>query len=250
VSNTSENRLIFLDKRNLAIPGVSYKKLLQLVESTLSSGLLPEQIVEGASYSFAMVSRYALGLNADQAQLAVLVDHSLLGAIAIATARHLTYSGSQVKIFVAEPLVRGEEQNIFNELLLDTYLKPLLSHGIKVEKLENLSFDTSIYHSILCGLSLERGDFSTLADSLNDGSTPIHSLIAPYGLLSNSPHTVFSSSTLSLALPLEDLAKKKDQIGRHYLCDISISPKSYQEIFTDDSHYQLFTEQPVISLTT
>ena len=225
-----------------------------LRELTDSYGLCAAQLVEAASYSMAMVVRYALGLSSEGGRVGVLASDCLAGWTALATLRHLTNAGASGFVALFE---RGAQRSPD----LVQQLKPLQRCGVEVIAIppkialdDPFSCKIAECHNTLCGLfeldyqiDRQRPD---LMEVLNELSTPIHSIVCPPGVDPDSGEAgssvIYASSTLSLGVPLQGLVKAADFAGRHYLCDLSVAPALYADLGFDLS--LLFSEQPVVQI--
>lgn len=231
-----------------------------LTELSGPLGLSLNQITEAAAYSFAMVVRYALGLEAKDAEVLVLVNDSLAGCIALATARQLSNSGAKVRIAI-------ERNSSERSPALQRQLTPLQKVNIEIEHLDLCKdqslhvFGTDVnqalpsYHTILLGFfdpqkSEQQTPGPALATALNDSATPAHSVLAPPGLNVDtgefSDLAIYSSSTLSLGAPLIGLCLGEELVGRHFLCDISIPPYLYERF--NIGAKRLFSDQPITKI--
>ncbi|NLF24414.1 MAG: hypothetical protein GX589_01985, partial [Deltaproteobacteria bacterium] len=109
-------------------------------------------------------------------------------------------------------------------------------------------------HAIFCGLFSPQSQSFDLAPHviavLNEIKTPVHSVQCPLGINPDSGArigaAVIASSTISLGMPLCGLHRAHDFVGRHYLCDISITRDLYLK--TGENLTPLFAEQPVIQI--
>ena len=216
-------------------------------------GITIPQICEAASYSMAMVVRVALGLSADRAVIGALVTDSLSGWTALAAVRHLVNAGSVcqlVGVQLPDPL---SEQ-------FKLQLRPLEKMGAELVRWNDASQNPQMSqlvldcHAVLCGLfsaSGPPGAFEeNIAGVINELQTPIHTIQCPLGVDpddgSHRRGAIVSSSTISLGMPLMGLHKAHDFVGRHYLCDISLTRQLYQKGGSDLT--PLFAEQPVIQI--
>lgn len=212
------------------------------------------QIAEAASYSMAMVVRYALGLNANEGRITTFAADTLDGLIALATIRHLVNAGCSTQVFIVDPLGKAESPELAQQLT------PLRRLGVAIDTLRyphQISRWQSVVglsHNAILGLADLEASESTLApaiiDSLNETRTPVHSVDAPYGLDLDSgtpgAATLFSSSTLSLGLPYRGLFYGHTHVGRHYVCDISLPRPLYEAAGYNLA--PLFAEQPVVQI--
>lgn len=242
---------LFRSKTGALMPGLTKAAYGSLWRELLSDwSILTTQVVESASYSMAMVVRYALGLSATGGKVCALVADSLAGWTALATLRHLSNAGAQGIVIIA-----AEQSSA--ELILQ--LAPLKKMGIECARLSELSAEelSQIFtscHNVICGFYALQAQFGPQADGvvsiLNELRTPVHCLEAPLGMDVDSGRSLgaplFASSTLSLGAPLIGLYYGNDYVGRHYLCDISIPPALYAKYTADLS--PLFAEQPVVQI--
>jgi hypothetical protein len=85
---------------------------------------------------------------------------------------------------------------------------------------------------------------------LNEGRTPVHAVELPGGIDPNSGKalgtSLFASSTLSLGAPLAGLSAGRDRVGRHYVCDVSLSKDLFDRAGVPWS--PIFAEQPVVQI--
>lgn len=245
----------FKAKNGVLVEGISFAARCQILAELRAMGLLEEQIAEAASYSMAMVVRYALGLSASDGQVCAIAGDCVAGQIAMATLRHLVNAGANGRLVVikgAEPL----SQQLGRQLEL---LKPLnvatATAASPGQILGSAAPLTANVHNVICGTFEARGvaaaDLKGLIDHLNDASTPLHCLEAPAGVDPDSGAPVgpplFASSTLSLGAPLSGLHSGNEYAGRHYLCDISVTRDMYAKLGLRSAH-SAFAEQPVVQL--
>lgn len=243
----------FHTKSGLNLPGISLASYQELWHELLSGyGLHSAQCIEAASYSMAMVVRYALGLSAAGGQVCCLAADTPAGWTALATLRHLTNAGAKGIVIAA-----WDTQRLSIELELA--LKPLHMNGVPCRELAGLAKDSACElfascHNVICGL-FERspespGSFDQLIETLNELQTPVHTIEAPLGVNADSGAALscplYASSTLSLGAPLQGLHSGHTFVGRHYLCDISIPPLLYRK-YTENLG-PLFAEQPVLQI--
>lgn len=242
---------MFKTKSGITFPGIQPSQLVeirkQLVESYEYSY---PQLVEAASYSMAMVVRFALGLSAEGGRVACIFNDTLTGWVTLATVRHLINAGSQ-----ADLIYIGSQETTTDQLNLQ--LAPLGKMGCSVtlwsneQESEAIADILSNCHNSLCGyydLTRPISVFErSINDLLNELNTPIYTVEAPPGI---DPETgksqgspLYASCTLSLGAPLAGLVGGQDYIGRHYLCDISIPKELYAVAGLDLS--QVFSDQPV-----
>lgn len=243
---------MFISKRGGAIRGFSSDEFVQILRTSEELGVSPIQMAEAASYSYAMVARSSLGLSSKDAILTVLISDSLAGCIALGTLRHLFNSGANGNVF----LVGTTLEHISADLAV--FIQPLLNCGVSVQACNNFSdiaaLRTSLEssHAALCGLAsttFAQQLQKDITDLLNELSTPIHSVIAPLGInwdTGTGTDPIFSSTTLSIGVPLTGLETSRESVGRHYLCDISIPKRVFDDRGEDFTH--TFSEQPITQL--
>lgn len=216
-------------------------------------GVSPTQIAEAAGYSMAMVVRYALGLSAREGRVCVIARDGLQGLVALATLRHLVNGGA-----AGAALISASGQPRSAEL--EAQLRPLRAMGVPIEDLEPLyegGFLDKILadcHNVLWGASDPAANalpnFAGIIGVLNEGRTPVHAVELPAGI---DPDTgaslgtaLFASSTLSLGAPLLGLDAGRDRVGRHYVCDSSISKELFDGAGVPWA--PIFAEQPVVQI--
>lgn len=244
---------LFRTEAGLAFKGISLKDRSALFEALEKElGVIPVQYCEAASYSFAMMVRVALGLSAEGARVAALVDDCQSGWVALATMRHLINAGTNCHILIHEQ-AESYSDNFAHQI------HPLKAMGASIyafsdynELKEHIAVITDS-HNVLCGLY--RSDRAVdsakdLVDLLNEIQTPVHCLTAPLGVDVDTGARVgpplFASSTLSLGTPLKGLYSGADYVGRHYVCDVSLSTELYKRYGADLS--KLFSEQPIVQI--
>ena len=246
---------LFRTKNDTTLPAFSSAQLRVLHQSLSDLGIEAEQIAEAASYSLAMVVRYALGLSAQGGQVGAVISNSLSGSVALATVRHLVNSGA-----VAQLILLADESSYTGHtgrqlsFLKKMHVAMCSWTGEPGEKPRMNSLLESC-HNIICGFSdplsssLQAVD-PALLELLNEASTPLHTIEAPFGINPDTgapgPAPLFCSSTLSLGAPLAGLFTGSDYVGRHYLCDISLTPEMYQSCGANLAG--LFAEQPVLQI--
>jgi NAD(P)H-hydrate repair Nnr-like enzyme with NAD(P)H-hydrate epimerase domain len=216
-------------------------------------GITTTQVAEAAGYSMAMVVRYALGLSAREGRVCVIAADGLAGLVALATLRHLVIGGAGGAVLLS---ARDGERSAE----LEAQIKSLTAMHVPVEDLEPIASSGDFgrliadCHNVLWGASDPSANslphLSRVIETLNEGRTPVHAVDLPGGI---NPDTgaslgaaLVASSTLSLGWPLEGLAPGKDRVGRHYVCDASISRdivEAAQVPWTP-----LFAEQPVVQI--
>lgn len=250
------NKNIFITPSEFEFPAVSTEQATQ-IRSALKDRLkiTCTHISEAASYSMAMVARFALGLSADRADVCVFANHSLAGVVALATTRHLFNAGSQAKIFVFKSCL-PENPAFLAELEI------LKAMGIEIQDVEaEIDEQTSTKlneailasHNVILGLfdvKLKGQQYKKLVEILNEARTPVHCIDCPLGLDADSgtpsDSPLFASSTLSLGTVFNGLYAGETYVGRHYLCDISLNKDLYVSVGHDLT--PLFSEQPVIKI--
>ena len=245
----SENT--FRTETSQSFRGVSFAELTAWrTEATNGLGLNATQTTEAASISLAMVLRTALALTANDAEVCVIADDSPRGWVAIASMRQLVGAGARGVVLLVPPA--GElSAEISRQLDTIDKLEIPIAHWTT----EEIGAATQLFsacHAAIVGVTLEANSAKAreIAEFLNDQSTPVHAVELPIGV---DPDTgkgesfaLYASSTLSLGLPLQGLAPGSAFVGRHYLCDISLPRKAYDEIGV--AAPPLFCEQPVIRI--
>lgn len=239
---------VFYTKEGIAFTGVLPPAALAMRKALFSDfGLLPCQVSEAASYSMAMVVRYALGLSATGGKVLALVNDSLSGCIALATIRHLKNAGADARVVILD-----EKKTFGPELQLQ--LRILERLGIKPQSWASCEELLPSCHNVICGLfdfeSAPSKEMGKVISLLNECHLPVHTIEAPIGVDLNTgkvgPTPLYASSTLSLGAPYAALKIAHDLVGRHYLCDISIPSSLYEKEGMDLS--PLFADQPVVQI--
>lgn len=239
----------FHDAEGRCFDGLTIEKKSILFSQTEKlSGITKSKMIEAASFSLAMVIRYALGLNAKDGNLAVIVTDSLAGAVALAGARHLKNAGAVPTIYLLET---PTSDSMLAEINIHSFLETeIITEGMVIHELESR---IHTYHNILLGVydgNEKQKDVSTLIELLNDASTPIHCVDGVPGIDPDSgaasKDKIFASSTLSLGAPYKGFKKAKEYVGRHYVCDLSIPKKLYKEVGHELN--ELFNSQPVVQI--
>ncbi|MEZ4754219.1 MAG: NAD(P)H-hydrate epimerase [Bdellovibrionota bacterium] len=239
---------VFTTKAGLKFPGFKAATVFEMQQALLTELHISElQTCEAASYSLAMVVRFALGLSADGGAVTAVVDNTLAGCVVLGTARHLRNAGAVCHIICLNNPAESSE-------IFQRFLKPLEIMKVDITQLgistsiEDLSAKAANSHNALLGVyGSSNSQIPKIADSLNELSTPIHCVSCPPGIdpdtgsVLNSP--LFASSTLSLGAPFQGLNLGRDYVGRHYICDVSIPAEVYLRNGFDLSG--LFSEQPV-----
>ncbi len=251
--------LIFSTKSGLGLPAVAPLELGKARATLIHDvGISPEQMVEAASYSMAMVVRFALGLSADGGRVAALVRDNLAGHTALATIRHLVNSNSDAIVFYF-----GELPSAGSDAL-KRQLAPLEHMGVQVLPLNAASKAQALEtiascHNLLFGLCdiEDTGSFSQdkflreCSADLNEMSTPIHAVELPSGIHPTTGaatgEPIFASSTISLGAAVTGTYHAADNVGRHYVCDISLTKTLYTRLGIDSAG-ALFAEQPVVQI--
>lgn len=256
MANASKGQLLFKTKGGFVFPGVSSSVYQDLWSELLDSySVTPCQITEAASYSMAMVVRYALGLSASGGKTAALAADSYAGAVALATVRHLTNAGA-----AAVAVLTTEEEHLSENLRLQT--SALKSLGVPVQQLDQVLSGApadfiSSCHNIICGLYDKQPtsygpSVAALVELMNESRTPVHAVELPLMINPDNGEStgtpLFASSTLSLGAPLAGLHAGSDYAGRHYLCDISVPPFLYAKHAQTNDVSPLFAEQPVVQI--
>lgn len=247
----SENQY-FKTKSGVQFSGVSSQDLARMHGELSELGINRFQITEAASYSLAMVVRYALGLSATDGKVCAIVSDCLAGLTTLATLRHLVNAGANGILFsLKDPASYSEE--------FRAALKPLAGMGISLEVCGSVAAGSraneviSTSHNVICGLYGGVEDNQKLLEViniLNEVQTPIHVVESPLGIDPDSgekQNPLFASSTLSLGAPLNGLNPADDCVGRHYLCDISLTKEIYSR--SGDDLSKLFAEQPVTQIS-
>lgn len=245
---------VFRTKAGKELHGISTEQTRKMWQELFGTyGMLPSQITEAASYSMAMVVRFALGLSAQGGKVFVLVDDSICGWIAAATLRHLTNAGADGAILLdCDPDKASKD--------LELQAAPLQARNMPIATLAEFLTDPRAQemidgcHNIICGIFNPDKQLSPemqrLIPILNESATPVHCIGAPLGVdvETGTPGEVplYASSTLSLGAPFQGLYAGDEFVGRHYLCDISCPPELYTALGEDLS--QLFSDQPVVQI--
>jgi NAD(P)H-hydrate repair Nnr-like enzyme with NAD(P)H-hydrate epimerase domain len=246
---------MFQTELGISLPDIESLSYLQLLDKLKNQiGIKQLQIEEAASFSMAMVLRVALGLDAKDAKLAVLVNESLSGAIALATARQLQNAGCEIKIiFVGKTNLDSEI--LKEQLTFHDYNQTECFIWDSIDQNTDFNHLIADQHAVLVGLfqmeDVIPSDFQNkLTELLNESNVPCHTIFAPLGFDwktgTKNGTRLIASSTLSVGIPLSILTDLKDFIGRHYLCDVSIPNKLSNELGIQLP--LLFSEQPVIQV--
>ncbi len=246
------NEPLFKTKAGLAFSAFRPESISRMHSALSELGITNTQIVEAASYSFAMVARFALGLSALGGKVCAVVGDCRAGYTALATLRHLVNSGAEGIILTLTDATKGSSD--FKQQLL-----PLSKMGVPIALIDDASATSNLAqtvgdsHNVLCGLFGATDGVAitpALIERLNELQTPIHSVEAPIGVdlvtgaINGTP--LFASSTLSLGAPFSGLHKGHEYAGRHYLCDISFT----KSIYLAEGHdlAPIFSEQPVTQI--
>jgi NAD(P)H-hydrate repair Nnr-like enzyme with NAD(P)H-hydrate epimerase domain len=246
---------LFSTQSGYEFPGLSSEVTSTLRSKLLSQlNLTPTHITEAASYSLAMVARYALGLSAERADVCVLANQSLSGAVSLATMRHLYNAGANSKLFYfkSASIENGAEKEL--RILKEMGIVPHMMDESNITEQDYAALIEAISasHNLVLGLYQQESktNYKRLIEILNEASTPVHCVDCPLGIDpdSGSPSAspLFASSTLSLGTVYAGLFSGDTYAGRHYLCDISLSKELYRSAGLDLA--PLFSEQPVIPI--
>lgn len=246
----------FQTKQGVHFNGVSTAQLNALRNELRDEyGILPIQTIEAASYSMAMVVRFALGLSAAGGKVCAVAKDSLAGCVALATVRHLVNAGAnaQVLLLVEDPTQISAE--LTRQVApLKKLQVPLPDLGA-VSEIDGFTEFLSSAHNVIFGTFAQEtiGDefVQGLSDLLNEERTPVHCIEAPAGVDPDSGAALatplYASSTLSLGAPFAGLYAGRDYVGRHYLCDVSASAQLYRKHQCDDLS-GFFSDQPVVQI--
>ena len=248
-------KYLFQDKYQNKFGGISFEGfndiLKLLVEKYYVNSI---QIAESASFSLAMIIRSHLGLSAEGGKIGMIVKDNLAGSIALATARRLYNAGTNSTIIIPQK----ELGTISKDFELQAEAVSALGLELMVvdpkENENNLNELFQSFDNVVMGTfdanAYKDDSLNFLANMLNELSTPIHSILCPHGIDQDTGQKlstpIYSSSTLSLGVPLSGLCAGNDYLGRHYICEISI-PK---EILVTKANIPetLFAEQPVCQI--
>lgn len=246
--------LMFTLESGTKLSGISLENYINLLNKLKTdAGIESGVIEEAASFSMAMVIRVALGLDSKDAHIAVLVNNSFASQIALATLRQLINSGATGLIILAND-VDLEDPELLRQLKYHEHIQTEVFPWTKDVSNEEISILLENQDTLLSGLFdfdlNKQNELLRIIEVLNEIETPIHSLISPIGVNPNTgarlAGSLVSASTLSIGVPLEGLSNCKDQVGRHYVCDISLS-KDLLKAFNLDLPL-LFNEQPVVQI--
>jgi NAD(P)H-hydrate repair Nnr-like enzyme with NAD(P)H-hydrate epimerase domain len=239
----------------LEVPGVTpeqFDHLIEELESTFFVSL--PQVVEAAAYSFSMVVRHALGLSAQGGIISIIASNSIPGLVALQAGRYLCHAGAAVHVVTLGTENTPQQKT---ETLFQNARKSLEALGNviveinSVQRLQNWTV-SSCEHSqhILIGCGQDAGmKYLPALSLLNEAICPVHCVQLPPGTDgitgASLEGAVFSSSTLSLGVPLNGLATARARVGRHYICDISLPALLTNE---EGVRKSLFHDQPVQTL--
>ncbi len=254
-----QNHNIFTTAGGFSFPGISCEQTRELRGQLFSKlNLHSIHITEAASYSLAMVARFALGLSADRADVCVIANKTLSGTVALATLRHLTNAGSKSKLIVfgdisAEYPAFDHELSILKSMQID--VEYIENDDLTLQNADKLNKILEESHNLILGLfdlnNYKRHVYKNLISILNEARTPIHCIDCPLGIDADSgapsDTPLFASSTLSLGTVLSGLYNGNTYTGRQYLCDISLNKELYNLASLDLA--PLFSEQPVIKIS-
>lgn len=227
----------FHDSEGRCFNGASGAQFLELLAlAKKNCGFTNIVFEECAAFSIAMVARSALGLTGANSKIHVFVDDSLFGLATLGAVRHLVNSGGSASVFLQK---QNEESN--------RHLKILEFLGVKFPSIEE--FQSSLNESHLSLAALVEKPESQFIEIYTESATPIHTVGLPIGANSDSGQgaVIFSSSTISLAVPLVGLRNIIDYVGRLYICDLSIPGKIYDKAGVNDVT-SLFHSQPVVQI--
>lgn len=246
---------LFQDKYENKFGGVTLTELYDILETLNEKYYVsPIQVIESASFSMAMIIRSHLGLSAEGGNIVVVVKDNLAGALALATARRLYNAGTTSTIIIPKKELSelSKEFEYQAEAVSSLGLELIVIDPKENESELNEHFSNA--HNVIMG-TFDKDDskdenLDFISNILNDLSTPIHSILCPHGLCPDTGKKlsvpIYSSSTLSLGIPLSGLNAAYDFLGRHYICEISI-PK---ELASQKANIPvtLFSEQPVCQI--
>lgn len=211
-----------------------YSSLLLIAEK--KCGLSSIIYEECAAFSIAMVARTALGLTGAESKIHVYVDDSLFGLATLGAVRHLVNAGGTASVFI-------QKKNSST----DRHIKILEFMGVNFPSIDE--FHASLNESHLSLSAIGTKPDSEIIDIYTDSATPVHTVGLPIGA---DPDTgtgsvIFSSSTISLGIPILGLRNATEHAGRLYLCDLSIPGKVYEEVSVNNVT-SLFHSQPVVQI--
>lgn len=244
-------------KADISVPSVSPLILAQIRQAmTEEYGINLSAIIEACAFSFAMVSRFALGLSASGAKSACIINDTFAGCVALATARQLINAGAEVELIFAGSLDNVSQQIEQQLNILGAYGLPLTVWSNPNDS-SNISDILSTCHNSLLGLCSLQGLQTTdikfvksINSLLNELTTPIYAAEFPTQVDletgSSLGEPLYASATVTFGLPLQGAEKSEDYVGRLYVCD-SLIPKPLYERYGFNCQ-ELFSEQPVQQL--
>lgn len=245
----------FKTKSGFEFQGFTRDSLLRMHEELASEFCLSKDVLaEAASYSMAMVVRFALGLSASGGKVCSVAKDTLAGYVALATIRHLVNAGAQAQVLLLLEEGASASPELTRQVTALEKLGVMLPDPGNADEMDSFTEFLKSSHNIIFGVYSPNGapdEFITaVSELLNEERTPVHCIEAPPGLdVDNGsavPGALYASSTLSLGAPLRGLNKGKDFVGRHYVCDVSFSRELYSKHGPDLTG--LFAEQPVIQI--
>jgi NAD(P)H-hydrate repair Nnr-like enzyme with NAD(P)H-hydrate epimerase domain len=236
----------FFTLQGYQVPGVSAALFEELLRELKETFLVSEtQIAESAAYSTSMVIRHALGLSAEGGIVSIIADDSLQGRIALNAGRYLRHAGAACHALVYGTSLSEDFERAARAL--EVLEVPI--HKAKSSERIATWLETSVQRSqhMLIGLHYAKAT-NALSDLqlINEAICPAHAISAPPGIDPDTgkaaPGAIFASSTLSLGVPLNGLYQARQYVGRHYVCDISLSARVLDQ---EGSSHPLFADQPV-----
>ncbi|MBN8549153.1 MAG: hypothetical protein J0M12_07570 [Deltaproteobacteria bacterium] len=242
----------FKTKAGALFSGFSSASIAQMHKELAEEFCLTKDVVaEAASYSMAMVVRFALGLSASGGKVCSIAKDTLAGYVALATIRHLVNAGAQAQVLLLLDPGVAVSQELTNQVTALEKLGVMLPDPESADEMDAFTQFLKDSHNIIFGIynpGASSDEFITaISELLNEERTPVHCIEAPPGLNVDTglaePGALYASSTLSLGAPLKGLNKGKDFVGRHYVCDISFARSTYAKHGSDLTG--LFAEQPV-----
>lgn len=251
----SDFKYLFQDKYQNQFGGITFTAFTDLLKTLNEKYYVSSiQIIESASFSLAMVIRSHLGLSAEGGKIGIIAKDNLAGSLALAAARRLYNAGTNSTIIIPQK----ELGNLSKDFQLQAEAVSALGLELLViDPKENEDSLNELFQSsdnVLMGTfdnnAYKDDNLNFLADMLNELSTPIHSIICPHGICQDTGKKlstpIYSSSTLSLGIPLSGLNEANDFLGRHYICEISV-PKEEAKLLANIPE-TLFAEQPVCQI--
>lgn len=244
----------FKTKAGLPVPGIGSEQAARLHQELRTTLHMSDAaITEAASYSMAMVVRFALGLSASGGKVCAIAKDSLAGWVALATIRHLVNAGVEAQVLVV-PEETGLSLEAGRQIDALRALGVALPDAGSGDAMDEFTAFLGQAHNILMGAYVPGNSpeefLLGICDVLNEDRIPVHCVECPPGLDADSgialPKALYASSTLSLGAPLRGLNPGKEYVGRHYVCDISFSQALYASVGADLR--QLFSEQPVVQI--